>query len=183
VPSQDSLLLPTGIRLQTIFTTTNPPATPPNRYLGYNPPYTSAPVNVGGCILFDGNGKLIVRPYGFQMELLNGSTPTLSPLGSMLFGPTATFAGLTTPIVYTAGGIPYSTSYVPGYASSASITGTSPLWMSQLGIVMFDQDAFSAQGFLDADTDPNEAAKQTWIDANSTPVLINRYDGTLIRTE
>ena len=41
-----------------------------------------------------------------------------------------------------------------------------------------------ADTFNDASTPPSaEAAEERWIDENSTPLLINRYNGTLVRGE
>ena len=198
VPSRDTLQLPTGVRLQTVYNNTSTTATPTtmDRYLGFNPVNTS--VKIGGCILFDGNGKLISRPYGFQMAQLNGATASLSALGGMLFGTSTTLASLTGDIVNATAS---SYSYVPGYTTAPS--GATPaLSISQLGMVLFDYDAFQSLGFKDIDAVPNnqpygtgpmtvgtitqtqsEQAEETWLDTNSAPVMVNRFNGTLIRGE
>jgi type II secretory pathway pseudopilin PulG len=200
VPQRDSLMLPVGIRLQTIFNGTN------DRYLGFNPIGPSAfPVKVGGCILFDGNGKLISRPYGFQMAQV-ASTFTPTTLASMLFG--ATYAPsassgtgiLSDSVPYGSGNVT-SYSYVPGVASTSGLA-SAVFPLSQLGFVLFDYDTFKNQGFSDVDADINaqgyssapmtvgttsqtasEQTEESWLDQNSTPLMVNRYNGTLIRGE
>ena len=69
---------------------------------------------------------------------------------------------------------------------------------SQFGFVLFDREAFKAQSFTDGDdtmdpavagygsvgaSPPSEADEEAWLDKNSAPILINRYNGTLIRAE
>jgi len=92
-----------------------------------------------------------------------------------------------------------SIAIVPGLSSGAP--PTNPL-TSQSAIILFDYDAFKSQGFTDQDADinghsyatawtvgtqgidgdgvHNEQQEETWLDNNSTPLLVNRSDGTLI---
>ena len=73
--------------------------------------------------------------------------------------------------------------------------------VSAFGFVLFDGVTFlesigaddpSTNPDLRGRTDPqvsgpknphNEDAEETWIDENSTPLIVNRYNGTLIRAE
>lgn len=61
---------------------------------------------------------------------------------------------------------------------------------SQLAVVFYDTESFAAQGHSDADPaifgavyGAAERAEETWLDQNAAPLLINRYNGTLVRTE
>jgi hypothetical protein len=94
-----------------------------------------------------------------------------------------------------------TTSLTQEYVSTAT---TAHARDSQYGVVVFDHEAFASQGFTDADAQavkptllpssyttagqvaagaPSEAAEETWLDNNSTPLIIGRYDGSLIRGE
>ncbi|HET6248027.1 MAG TPA: hypothetical protein VFE47_10050, partial [Tepidisphaeraceae bacterium] len=207
LPNRDSLELPAGVRLQTMFNGINPTSSiggNDDRYLGFNPLTSSGnPPFVGGCILFDGNGKMIVRQYGFQMSQLT-TTGAFGPSNLCLMLSNAfPAAGLT----YTSGTVQNSS--VGSYAFLPSVNSSSPsssqlasVPYSQLGLVLFDYDAFKAQGFSDLDADINaqgytssswqvgntkqsqsEQMEETWVDTHSTPVLVNRFNGTLIRGE
>lgn len=177
VPNRDYLSLPPGIAVQTVNNCTfNGTARASDGYLGYNPPAQfdgnitpSENMLYGGVILFDGNGRLISKTYGFKLVNNNGGGPT-------------GMANLLT-IAYPSGDM------IPLYNSTTQLS-------SQFGFVLYDREAFKAQGFTDGDPtlDPNagsypgtavngEAAEETWLDANGAPILINRYNGTLIRAE
>ena len=64
---------------------------------------------------------------------------------------------------------------------------------SQVGLVVFNREAFVTQGF--SATDPvydystgsvsytNEAAEEQWLDNNAQPLLIDRFNGSLIRQD
>jgi prepilin-type N-terminal cleavage/methylation domain-containing protein len=199
VPGRDSLPLPLGVRLQMMFNGTNPSSSQTgadDRYLGFNPLNSTSgnPPFVGGCILFDGNGKLIVRQYGFQM-----SQP--GPTGNFIASNLCTMLSN----AYPAAGLTSTSGTISNGGSSAFIPTGAPATApySQLGLVLFDYDQFKTQGFSDLDADINgkgytsagsivegsvtqaqsEQLEETWIDQHSTPVLINRFNGTLIRGE
>ncbi|HZL35721.1 MAG TPA: hypothetical protein VFC78_10465, partial [Tepidisphaeraceae bacterium] len=184
VPDRDSLMLPVGIRLQTItgnFDQTGtssggpPPPTATDRYIGYNiPPNTPITVPVGGVILFDGNGRLVSKSYGLACY---DEASNITGMGSLL-GCTAPTNGADIFVIGT--GNPLATPPVAFPMTSC------------FGVVLFDNSAFTAAGF--ADTDPSysgsaysltgpEGLEEAWIDANATPVFINRYNGTLIKSE
>jgi prepilin-type N-terminal cleavage/methylation domain-containing protein len=161
VANRDYLMLPQGIRLQTICDDSL------NRYFGFNPmnPASTEGVLYGGVILFDGQGRLVSKPYAFSF-LANGT-------------PTGLAAALK----------------APSNASLFLPTNGNSFFRSQMGLVLFDSAAFKAQGFTDGDlgtgfdqsvtaSGPNgETSEEAWLDANSTPLLINRFNGTLIRGE
>lgn len=63
-----------------------------------------------------------------------------------------------------------------------------------LGVILFDRQAYLAQGFpvWDAMLDParnytmgspSEQQKETWLDQNGTLLMVNRFNGTLLRAE
>ncbi len=163
----------------------------PDRYIGFNPlpspgaadTITSAggnaAVRIGGAILFDGNGRLTSKTYGLKLHQSNSTSP--SNLAQYIFGIPSN-AVMPTPQV----------DYTPPAALS-----------SQFGFVLFDREAFNNFGgtigddLLDptgvpngygvastpAASPPTEADEEVWLDTNSAPILINRYNGTLIRAE
>lgn len=182
VPDRDPLYLPTGVSLWTIRDGTPFGATDPfngARYLGYNayfgaatndPAALSAVSNFpGGVILFDSNGRLTVRRYGFRSALTPGQAPP-TPMGQMMYS-----------------GLPGAdTQALQNWPSAAA-----PQYYiaSQIGFCLFDRESFATQ-VSSATTSPpytnDPAAKVTvdnWLDANTTPIFVNRYDGTLMRAE
>jgi prepilin-type N-terminal cleavage/methylation domain-containing protein len=220
VPNKESMALPPGVRMQMIINGVQPATSAAgngDRYLGFNPVTGSFPVvSLGGAILFDGNGKLLSQPYGFQMSkpaTTVGGKPVASNLCTMLgldysTMPTYTMA----PNVGTAQNITiFSYELIPGYYPQPSMNPQpKPTVLSQVGIILFDYDAFKSLGFTDQDADiqspppkmtstyatpwpilttgdgdsiHSEKDEETWLDTNSTPLMVNRFDGSLIRAE
>lgn len=194
-PDRDPLLLPTGIRALTIKDTYHPTAPvindpfPPYRYLGYNDAtsnssfiYDNTPTQkalLGGVILFDAQGNLLVTRYGFRY-----TATTLGSAGPVT-GPTA----LTGAIFL---GAPTN---VP---TSIRWPDTTNYYIrSQVGLVLVDKDSFHtieqqaysgqvATGLDSNPVTPTNAAEQMidqWLDQNATPLLVNPYSGTLTRAE
>jgi prepilin-type N-terminal cleavage/methylation domain-containing protein len=165
VANRDYLMLPQGIRLQTLYDD------PTERYLGFNPtPNSTESVRFGGVILFDGQGRLVSKAYGFQYRAPDPTSVGGAPVPS----------GMSALLKVT------GTNFGPA-------NGNNPL-RSQMGLVLFDSATFKSQNFTDGDPalgipDPlilnpgNEPTEENWLDANSTPILINRFNGTLIRGE
>ena len=183
VPGREQLRLPPLIRLQTVFDSSSmqPLA---DRYLGYNPPPNgvgNAGVKVGGVILFDGDGQLVVRQYGFRLLRTDPATGIATPSGIMDMFYLQSDPGTELPIAQ--GNDPF----VPFVTADGNVTNIPP--KSQLAVVLFDQKDFNAHAdssgnaFSDLDNQSNETAKETWIDGASTPLLVNRFTGTLIRGE
>jgi Tfp pilus assembly protein FimT len=205
VSGGDSLTMPAGIRIQTVFNglsylknTATPQAD--DRYLGFNSPANGATMTVGGCILFDGFGRLITRPYGIQMNGIPDlvTTSPATNLAILLGLGNGSGSYNTTVNGYGSGSVK-SSAYIIGQSGNSLNTTTAQLPLSQLGLVIFDNDTFKSLGFGDQDAVPgnpsvsynsppagqtqNESDEETWIDKNSTPVMINRFTGTLIRGE
>jgi type II secretory pathway pseudopilin PulG len=172
VPNRDYVVLPPGIGVQTV---NSPTTTYTDKYLGFNPTATfgspsATNVLYGGVILFDGNGRLVSATYGFKLFTTDVS-------GNMVATNLATMLAV-------------NASPQPQF-DLVPMAGTAPL-SSQFGFVLFDREAFKAQGYTDGDdvldNNPqinaaNEATEETWLDTNAAPILINRYNGTLIRGE
>ena len=118
-----------------------------------------------GVILFDGRGRLTSQPYGIGA-------------GSLLS--TASHVNYAYPS--------QSPSPVAIYNASGTISSFGVA--SQFGLVVFQRNQFTGQGFTAGDPiysrssyDQNQATQEKWLDDNATPLLINRYTGTLIRGE
>jgi type II secretory pathway pseudopilin PulG len=185
VPNVDYIELPPGIGVQTLnnwgsLSASVSATRSTDEYIGLNPISSTFPttdgIKYGGVILFDGNGRLISKTYGFKLfDNTTGKATNLANLFTVTTAPT--------------------TDFVPSYNNGILLS-------SQFGFVLFDRDAFNSQSFTDGDPylDPNvpasygtastpaaspptEADEEAWLDANATPILINRYNGTLIRAE
>jgi prepilin-type N-terminal cleavage/methylation domain-containing protein len=162
VENRDYLMMPQGIRLHTLYDDPN------CRYLGFNPvPASTENVRFGGVILFDGQGRLVSKPYGFKWK----SPDPTNPSNTIDSGIAALMKVV-------------GDNFVPTNGSP-----NNPL-RSQLGLILFDYAPFKSQSFTDGDPslDPNadytsEKTEEDWLDTNSTPVLINRFSGTLIKSE
>jgi prepilin-type N-terminal cleavage/methylation domain-containing protein len=179
-PDRDPLILPMGIRAWTIKDTyfpkppqsasTIPDPFPGYRYLGFNPTaYSNGTITdkamIGGVILFDGQGNLLVTQYGFRFSI--AGTPT----------------GLANAVFLN----PSSSSPPPIWPASS----TTAFLRSQLGMVFVDRDTFRSFAATlptvptnaDSNTVGDEPQIDAWLDTNTTPVLINNYTGTLTRAE
>ncbi len=171
----DFIPLPVGVNAQTIADSSL--AAAPDRYLGYNVNCVSpagSPNNVnlsaapvpgaryGGVILFDGSGRLISVTYGFKCTNVANQE---SRIGGLL-KPTNTNSDM-----------------IPGRGNNFPIR-------SQFGLVMFEKDLYASRGFPETDSivdasnyATNEGPEEQWLDDNATPILINRYTGTLVKGE
>lgn len=171
----DFIPLPIGVTVQTIADTSNMSGTAyRDRYLGFNVrgvdfsgAAKTCATPFGGVILFDSFGRLVSSPYGLRcVDSANANTS----LGGLLKVNGLTTAGI---------GI------IPAPASST----TQQLLRSQFGLVMFERDLFATQNGNDADyaidatgaPPATETTEEAWLDNNSTPILINRYTGTLVK--
>ena len=157
----DVLPLPAGIGVQTVCNC-NVDANGKRLTDGY--------LNMG-VILFDGLGRMTCQNYGIS------SASTL-----------ATGAGLGGDYPQPAAGVVYPT--------GSTNYGTP----SQFGLVVFQHDAYathksptpdpfytkantSQQDTYQNSGSPTPLAEEQWLDQNATPLVIDRYTGTLIRAE
>jgi Tfp pilus assembly protein FimT len=171
-PNTELLPLPTGVGVQTIC----------NAYFdSTGARKTDGYLNLG-VILFDGSGRLVSQNYGISH-----------------YSKLASVAGL--------GGVDYPVANGTIESPYTSVAPFSYGVPSQYGLVVFQREAFVAQNFSTSDpaynisnsngyppslqitayTDtsngPSQQAEENWLDTNATPLLIDRYTGTLIRAE
>ena len=180
----DFLSLPAGVTVQVVddpkFGADNT-----DRYVGFNTQYlaganvgalspTPAPLESlwGGCILFDGSGQIVSRLFAYQTR---DNALVESPLGQLFFGQGNT----------------------PGtmIALVPAARGMVPVMKSSIGLVLLDgptyESKYSGNKYNDAEI-PNGGAvvlgdledlKEQWIDDNGLILLVNRYNGTLVKGE
>jgi prepilin-type N-terminal cleavage/methylation domain-containing protein len=205
------VLLPQGVGIQFIdnYLTTGAGTPPPRAddgYIGFNtrvhPTLTNpanAPVVVpyGGVVLFDGRGQLVTAAFRFRVRYPDPDgtgplTPRASELGKFLYDNPAL--------------APNVTASQPELIlpPPPSPTDTNPIFPpeSKIGFVLFDAEEFhnihgegrTTAANTDTDTEiagttgngayaPEERNEETWLDQNAIPLLVNRYNGTLVRSE
>jgi type II secretory pathway pseudopilin PulG len=181
----DAIPLPVGIVAHTINNLdTN--ITNPDRYIGFNtfghtapptPQDISSEVPYGGVVLFDGTGRLASLRYAFRGRASDPDNP-----GQFI----ATRLGGLLKVLQTGPPDQYK-DFMPANMSSGITL------RSQLGFVLFDRDGFNTNngdatdpritGGLPSPYNVREQAEENWIDTNSTPLLVNRYNGTLVKGE
>ena len=181
VGDRDFLALPKGVSAQVIDNAIiddrgTPTAVDDVReddgYIGYNPYISVADTRLryGGVVMFDASGRLYNPTYGFDF-VVNGTGSRMSELFKFAKGTTPNPAFFDPPV-------------------TGTITPT-----AGYGVVLFDREAFNGgSGAADEDAAnrdfqmgasalAQEQGEEKWIDRNSVPLLINRYNGTLVRGE
>jgi prepilin-type N-terminal cleavage/methylation domain-containing protein len=158
-------------------------------YLGYNftlsgptgaPNVTQTGASLGGVILFGYDGQLISRTWGYRTGVSDGT------------------AGNTSGKVTQMANLLIGANPKDGFVNAGPAQPTIDVVPhSALGFVLVDKPTFievwgGGTGGVSALADPimNQAAygpaelnEENWIDQNGTPLLINRYNGTLVRGE
>ncbi len=203
----EPIFLPNGIDVQLVNDGTRAGVTVgTDRYLGFNTrmlqhsetgdnvsEYVTA-VQYGGVILFDGSGRLISQSYGFRglSDARSGATvgTRLTRMGSLLSKTLSNNADFdqTSPI-FTGNGAP-AKDMTP---TERTGEGGTPV-RSALGLVLVDLEQFKNQSEgspgdpqITAATSPGayglslEENEEKWLDENATPMLINRYNGTVVK--
>jgi prepilin-type N-terminal cleavage/methylation domain-containing protein len=181
VPDRDVVLLPQGVGIQFIDDE------PDDRYVGFNTRTDSGSTNnetvvpYGGVVMFDTKGRLVSDTYAFRLSY-PGPPARASELARFLMDDPARGGGTPT------------------------VVDPTPLPFSKIGFVLFDEEEFAAvfREGREADTTeendsqvdervtfgtptnpaggtPDEADEEMWLDENAVPILINRYNGTLVR--
>jgi hypothetical protein len=163
----------------------------------------------GGVILFDGFGRLVKKQYAFKCfrQIPNGAggytrTATeVAKLWDMTIPSADDFARSTD---FKPGRTEFTTIIDPATGAQRRVL-TFPTIDSAFGFVLYDEDAFNASDKFnpqdpqcDATMTPygdasetswqssqtgrsDEAIEERWLDANATPILINRNNGTLLK--
>ena len=197
VPDRDPIALPVGVGVQGIDdsnmdTSVSPPRRRDDGYVGYNNVIAgyvegslpANPVRFGGAILFDGYGRVVQKYYGCLLgrRVLASGSRTLQPtrIGELLG--------------YTPGTEPPEW-LVPKQNLGGSHPANDSPPRSLFGFVLYDAEPFRGSGHTDGDPqlrdttagnysqNSNEFKEEEWLDENAFPVLINRYNGTLVRGE
>lgn len=188
----DFLALPQGVLA---FTLGNGQVNPSNQrtsdaYIGYNTMTTvgASPLQFGGVILFDAYGQLTSRTYGFRTENPGANGARIAT--AMQFLLNNKYSDHDNPSLEPAFG--RSMQFVdPGQRNYAAPL-TPPT--SALGFVLCDDAAFKGTGGNPYDPlftggtytppgSPGEGSEETWLDNNSSQLIINRYNGTLTRAD
>jgi type II secretory pathway pseudopilin PulG len=134
-----------------------------------------------GVIMFDKNGQLTTQQFSISASGFLGSTMQMSQLpGNPDNYP-----------VWQGNG----TSYLTNSAGSVEYA-MAPGVYSQFGLVLYDRDAYQNQGYTNSDPTytstsntnystgtPSEKQADQWLDQNAAPLLINRFNGTLVKGE
>jgi prepilin-type N-terminal cleavage/methylation domain-containing protein len=198
VHDHESVPLTLGLSLQVIDNATVPPVGGGPRsddgYIGYNTdnPAGASTISYGGVILFDSHGQLVSRSYGFRLGYpgATAGAANWSDMGKL--------------IMLNSSGNPPALCFLPGQTIGGAQTPTPPPSQSAFGLVVFSAEAFRSQDFTDSDAQVSgsgfanssgaigsslpsylgpEQTEEDWIDKNSIPLIVNRYNGTLIRGE
>ncbi len=189
----DTLALPRGVGIEMVddaHAMGTPAVRADDGYIGFNTvnanPLGAAATEVpyGGMILFDSRGQLTSRSYAMKVS---SNVNQYTPMGVLLYQPPD-------PAVPPPSAHQDVVPVDPGKPANAS-----RVLRSQFGFVLFESEAFKnlfgGDGPTGAFTDlqvrspsanypgTDESKKEDWLDANATPILINRYNGTLVRGE
>ena len=109
-----------------------------------------------GVIMFDGRGQLITTEYRIHVD---GALAQAMDLRQILAGMNA--------------------------GNQQFFPPANQFYFSQVGLVIFDNDAFADNNFSPAEgmNSGDELDECSWLDANAVPLVVNRYNGSLIRGE
>ena len=184
LPDIDPIPLPLGVGAQ-VVTDAAVPATGAGAGVRSSDGYLRA-----GAIVFDAAGRVAFLRPGFVFSA-RGLIGTAVALNNTVGSSDVAFNNARMPNpprpIYTAAG-----QMIPPYYPLPQ-----PL-PSSVGLVVYDRDAYATQGFPmkdptfvsgdDYNTPPANVARsesdaEAWLDANATPLLLNRYNGTLVRGE
>lgn len=161
----DHIALPKGVGIECIFDGSTGSFT--ERYIGFNtdlnPNHMDSTMKIGEVILFDGFGRLANLRYGFRMMTNVSGTPTPTSM-AMLIAPHAT-----APVDFTQ--IPAN----PPYSSPGCLLFDNETMLGKYGDGYLGDTAFGGP----ADASDEEGT----LDDIATPILINRYNGTLVKGE
>jgi type II secretory pathway pseudopilin PulG len=109
-----------------------------------------------GVIMFDGRGQAIGVPFQIGVDSALGKAMDLRRVLQTM-----------------------------GFSGNATHYNPNNDVVTQMGLVIYDNEAFSKQEFDPAEgmKSDREAEENAWLDQNAVPLVVNRYNGTLIRGE
>jgi prepilin-type N-terminal cleavage/methylation domain-containing protein len=192
VRDRDVTPLPSGTSVQMLDDAKEDPNTKiaqNDRYIGFNTVSglgTTYGINTvgkiktpyGGVLLFDSRGQLVSRVYALQTHRKNPLTNNFeyTPMGVLLFGvdPTDTCPSNELDVI------------------PVNPANTDRVIRSAMGFVIYDSEAFkNAAGAPEDDQiqlsgntyNQSEKDEEAWLDDNGRSLLINRYNGSLIKGE
>ncbi|MBV8782515.1 MAG: hypothetical protein JO353_14050, partial [Phycisphaerae bacterium] len=125
----------------------------------------------------NGVGAMLINNGGGQPRTSNGYVS----FGAILFDANGSLVSRNISIAQH-GIIGKNANNIPNLPPSGSIA-------SQFGVVLFDQAAFTGAGgsmspqTIWFGTTYNQKPQDDWLDQNATPLLINRFNGTLVRAQ
>ena len=186
--------LPVGVGAQFIddarYAGTPPTQPLDDRYVGFNvknqggsQPDTHTAY--GGVLLFDSQGRLVSRTYAFKT--FTGPPNVSTRMGNLLYAPN----GDPAPVTNHYQSVPDVLLHVyPGPEAPRS----------QFGLLLFDRSGFQTASPTvnnrPADVDvqfdqsagaypgsPEQQVEEAWLDEHGAPLLVNRYNGTLVRAQ
>jgi type II secretory pathway pseudopilin PulG len=176
-PDADFLPLPKGVNAQLLDNCAYNAAGArlDDGYIGYNVQNSknasTTNVRYGGVILFDGGGRLISSSYAFRIKTTVGVQDKYTRMGELLLSQ------------------PYNTNANAADKDVVPVNASAGAVRSQFGLVLFEDQRFRNAGGTNDDAQitgapyANEMAEEQWLDENGTPLVINRYNGTLVRAE
>jgi hypothetical protein len=185
---RDVLTLPAGVGVQTIGEYANLAGSPKyDAYIGYNnknqhPGAARADTDMqyGGVILFDGRGQLVSKSYALQTHREIGGVDTYTAMGMLLYGNSVLPKDTPDPTHYDV--VPVDPTLV--------INGRGMYFRSQLGLAVFQLEPFrsfetagDAQVLSPGSMSPGESNEEGWLNENATLMLVNRYNGSLMKGE
>lgn len=186
VSEGDAVPLPQGIGVQVVDDAVLAGTLPnlvrqDDAYIGYNRRHgdgvllPTSPA-YGGVVLFDSRGQLVSRSYAFRCRSNHAAVPYFTPMGILLYQPD--IAAL----------------IVRPYDIVPVLDVNRGTQRSAVGLIVYDSEQFSGNDDNKLD-DPQvdttlgtyastpEPAEEAWLDQFGTSLLVNRYNGTLVKGE
>jgi prepilin-type N-terminal cleavage/methylation domain-containing protein len=189
VPDRDVLSLPKGVGLQVVdsaVVTGTPGQRSDDGYIGFNKKFYQSSNETytpyGGVILFDSKGLLVSKAYAFKTHEPNPSVDGYTPMAVLLWHDDPNFDSTQ----------PYNNNLRYDNVIPGDPTNVTRIVKSAFGFVLYDLESFKNAGGTDGDSQIDttlqpyantERDEEIWLDNNSVPVLINRYNGALVKGE
>lgn len=195
VADRDPVLLPPGVGIQFIDDDIPAVTGDEDRYIGFNTRINRANdtnatvVPYGGVVLFDGKGQLTTDAYAFAIRyergLPSGATELRwTEMRRFLYNDPSNGIAPAGPMALTPN--PVTPAAKVGFVLFDGEAFTNAFREGRAGGVTEEQDS-QADGRVTfgtkTDVPPEEAAEEDWLNQNATPVLVNRYNATLLRGE
>lgn len=174
LPGSDFVTLPVGVGIALIDnclyqSSAGSPPLPPLPANRFDDAYLAV-----GVVLFDGGGRAVQRRF---------SLPGAGVIGRRL--------GLLINPIQLPGRDTFNIDDELTRGAQPGVNGMSDPRLSGLGVALYDLFAFQGRGFDNLDPQylnqdyrgGPERAEEQWIDENAVQLLVNRFNGTLIRAE